>query len=131
MCGKSCILTHADNIPLGLGMMIEDKIIRGIKGKIKLRSKQWDIAVGSVSNNLVVAVIRNGGETYSAYEEYKKPGALEVVLGRAFEHMEHAGAISWNELEYAADVYDPNRNDAVRVYHGPIRLIMMGLVWFG
>lgn len=111
--------------------MIEDKIICRVKGKIKLRGKQWDIAIGSVSNNLVVAVIHNGGETYSAYEEYKKPDALEVVLGRAFEHMEHAGAISWNELEYAADIYDLDCNDAARAYPGPIRRIMMWLVWFG
>lgn len=98
-----------------------------IEGKIELRGKQWDVSIGSDSNNLVVAVIRNGDETYLAGVKYNPLDAPEVALGYAFENMVAAGDITWSELEDIADELDPNRDDALRVYLSPIRLIMMGL----
>lgn len=111
---------RADNKQVGLRKMIN--------GKIKLRGKEWYISIRVANDGeLFVASIRNGDVEYWAYEECEKRAVAEAALKRAFANMVYAGDITWDELEYVADMYDPNRDDAARVNLGPIRLIMMEL----
>lgn len=99
-----------------------------ITGKIKLRGEEWGISIGaSNGGKSFMAVIRSGDVVYWAEVDCEKPAAPEVALRGVFENMVDAGDITWSELEDIADELDPNRDDALRVYLSPIRLIMMGL----